>query len=48
VESRQQRQPNEGDPEQDGERYAVLADREDRHILRVGRLELASLAIKHN
>ena len=48
VESRQQRHPNEGDPEQDGERNTILADREDRHILRVGRLELASLAIKHN
>ena len=48
VESCQQRHPNEGDPEQDGHRYPVLTDREDRHILRVGRLELASLAIKHD
>jgi len=48
VEVGQQRHANEGDTEQDGERHTVLADREDRHILRVGRLELASLAIKHN
>src|SRR6266404_330741 len=48
VESCQQRHPDEGDTEQDGERYTVLTDREDRHILRVSSLELASLAIKHS
>ena len=48
VEVGQQRHANEGDTEQDGERHTILADREDRHILRVGRLELASLTIKHN
>ena len=34
--------------EQDSERNTVLTDREDRHILCVGRLELSSLAIKHS
>src|ERR1700682_6766993 len=48
VEVGQQRHANESDTEQDGKRYTVLADREDRHILRVTRLELASLEIKHN
>jgi len=48
MEGGQQRHANEGDAEQGSERDAVLTDREDRHVLCVGRLELASLAIKHN
>src|SRR6516162_10867679 len=48
MESGQQRHADESDTEQDTERNTVLTDREDRHVLCVGGLELASLAIEHN
>jgi hypothetical protein len=46
MEVRQQRHADEGDAKHHRECNPVLADREDRHILREGRLELASFAIK--